>query len=637
MKKVSKVLTMALCCSFALSPLAACGGTSANFVDFWVYGDEAEIVAYQAMVDQFNATYGKEHGIEAKMTSKTPGGYDTALLAAAGTISGPDVFIDKEDNIKKGVNSGLIANITQELAAVEGVDTSDIYGNVLSRYHYDKTDNSSEAGDPLYGLPLDTRPSALYYNETLFREAGILVISVDEEDIDEFWNGTKADNRGLTKADYVAKYKKMQEEGLVNASAVAKLESMDSLPAKGYYRERPMYGGAAWSQPSSGEVLIFNNRIPMNWDEAEDLALLFTPSACSLTDYYRNNKGKLLKETTNGTVEYGFFTEWWFMYGWSVGGDCLNDLTGKGDLDFSLLDDSANYIVASGETYVGEYTGTVYQAGETIEFLDKMDVAEGETVVANNDGTYKHADGKKLEVRSSVASSEKLNELPSTRKAFERYIRVGASKKADIGSAKGLGISPYPTLFSTRKDYNYFFSGKLAMLVQYSVYMPMISEYMADYGFDFDIAPLLVYKEYENPQVATDDTVKVEGKAAGQSTSIGLFVRGRSEKKEKAAAFVAWMASANGQKVKTEHGFFPNQAELLDDVDFKSGVVAQNVVLFKENMEYQTAGDWWYLEDYEWINTWAQDLNAYVRNGTMEYNTWAQKVVLNTNTILKSY
>ena len=634
--KIAAILLVAVMVG-ALGALTACGGIDKDTVDFWVKGTESEVAAYKAMVETFNATYGAEHGIKARLTSKSPGAYDTTIAATVSTESGPDVFLENEDNFKKDIGAGLIGEITDELSAVTDVDLSDIYPNVMSRYRYDPQTNTSNEGDPVYGLPLDTRPSALYYNETLFRQAGILVISVDESDLEAFWNGNKADNRGLTKADYITQYEQMQRDGLVSSSAVNKLKNLTKLPNKGYYRERPCYGGAPWSQPNSSEVLIFNNRIAMNWDEAEDLARLFTKGDCTLLNQYKNNKGELLTSTTNGTVEYGMFTEWWFMYAWSVGGDCLLDLTGSGDWNFSLLDPTPNYIVADGKTFVGAYTGKTYAAGETVEFLDKMDVAQGETLLPQDDGTYKHAGGAKAVVRTEIANSDALIELPSTREAFERYIRLGSAKTADINGSKGTGIAPNPNLFASRRNYNYFFSGKLAMLVEYSIYMPSISEYMAQYGFDYDIAPLLVYKEYANPSVATDDSVKVKGQTAGQSNSMGMVVRKRSKKKDKAAAFVAWMASAEGQAVKAEYGFFPNQADLVKDMKFASGVAPKNISLFSENMTYQTAGDWWYLEDYEWINTWAQDLNSYVRNGTMAYNTWADAVVTKTNNKLASY
>ncbi|MEG9430477.1 MAG: extracellular solute-binding protein [Christensenellaceae bacterium] len=639
MRKLHKIAAILLVVVMvgALGALTACGGIDKNTVDFWVKGTESEVAAYKAMVETFNATYGAEHGIKARLTSKSPGAYDTTIAATVSTESGPDVFLENEDNFKKDIGAGLIGEITDELSAVTDADLSDIYPNVMSRYRYDPQTNTSNEGDPVYGLPLDTRPSALYYNETLFRQAGILVISVDESDLEAFWNGNKADNRGLTKADYITQYEQMQRDGLVSSSAVNKLKNLTKLPNKGYYRERPCYGGAPWSQPNSSEVLIFNNRIAMNWDEAEDLARLFTKGDCTLLNQYKNNKGELLTSTTNGTVEYGMFTEWWFMYAWSVGGDCLLDLTGSGDWNFSLLDPTPNYIVADGKTFVGAYTGKTYAAGETVEFLDKMDVAQGETLLPQDDGTYKHAGGAKAVVRTEIANSDALIELPSTRKAFERYIRLGSAKTADINGSKGTGIAPNPNLFASRKNYNYFFSGKLAMLAEYSIYMPSISEYMAQYGFDYDIAPLLVYKEYANPSVATDDSVKVKGQTAGQSNSMGMVVRKCSKKKDKAAAFVAWMASAEGQAVKAEYGFFPNQVDLVKDMKFASGVAPKNISLFSENMTYQTAGDWWYLEDYEWINTWAQDLNSYVRNGTMAYNTWADAVVTKTNNKLASY
>ena len=49
------------------------------------------------------------------------------------------------------------------------------------------------------------------------------------------------------------------------------------VPAKGFYRsESPFVNGvsSSWVKPTAGEVLIFNNRIAMNWDELEDLAAL---------------------------------------------------------------------------------------------------------------------------------------------------------------------------------------------------------------------------------------------------------------------------------------------------------------------------------------------------------------------------
>lgn len=639
MKRLKKFLAAVLAACLVAAPIAGCGASDPNRIDFWIKGSESEVAAYKAMVDEFNASYGASHGIKAALTVKTPGQYDTSVVAAASTTSGPDVFLENEDNFKKNVGARLTSPITAELGAVTDVDISDIYPSVAGRYRYNAETKKSGETDDIYGLPLDSRPTALYYNETLFRQAGVLVISVDEADTEAFWAGEKADNRGKTRADYEAEYDRMKNDGLVGASAVKKFKNMTKLPKKGFYREKPTYGGSRWNQPNGDEVLVFNNRIAMNWDEAEDLARLFNRDDCSLVDEYKNNDGKLLKDTTNGTVEYGFFTEWWFMYGWSVGGDCLTDLSGNGDYNFSLLDPSPNYIVADGKIFTGA-SGTVYAAGETLGFNDKYDLAAGEIPTPNADGTYSHTSGEALGIRETVTAAKAdgtLAELPSIREAFERYVRLGASKTTSVNGKNGINVSPNPNLLLAKKDYNWFWSGQIAMIVEYSTYMPMISEYMDEYKFTYDVAPLLVYKEYANPADASDDTVKARGKVAGQSNSMGMVVRRKSEKKEKAAAFIAWMASKDGQRVKAKHGLFPNQAELLSEMEFASGSAPQNVGLFKQNLGYQTSGDWWYMEDYEWINVWANDLNTYVRNGTMSYDAWASEAVTKTNNKLASY
>ena len=47
----------------------------------------------------------------------------------------------------------------------------------------------------------DIGPTVIYYNETYFNEAGVTVISVAADDLEDFNNGEK-DSRGKTKADY---------------------------------------------------------------------------------------------------------------------------------------------------------------------------------------------------------------------------------------------------------------------------------------------------------------------------------------------------------------------------------------------------------------------------------------------------
>ena len=606
-----KFLCVLLSLVLGASLLCACGGNTGSgtgTVKFWVYGDESELEIYTLMTEEFNKTYGKENDITVDISTKPPGNYESLIQTVSTSKSGPDVFLVIEDNFKKWINMGFLADMTSYLDAVTDIDISDVYATTVDRLRYNIDKNTSNADDPLYGLPLDTKPSAIYYNETMFEKAGIIVISVDEENMDAWNKGEIADNRGKKKSDF------------------PKLSNV-TVPKKGYYRSRnPYTTDTGFIMPASDEVLVFNNRIAMNWDEVEDLAMIFTPA-----EQYNPEAG-----TKFGT-DYGYFTEWWFNYGWSVGGDCLTDLSGEGDWNFSLLDASPNYYVTQ-DGFKGEYSGKTYVKGETLSHLDKYDVPAGQLMKADDEGGYTY-NGNKIGIRAAVtaaAESGALIALPSTREAFTRYLKLGAETDADIEGEGGLGISPNPLTFSTRTRMNYFYSGKMAMLVDYSSYMSTVSEQAEKRGFKWDVAPLVVYKQYVDPLDPDCDETVVVGKKAGQSNSKAMVSRVNAQNKEAAAKFMKWMASKSGQAIRAEHGHFPNQSSLISSVKFP-GYAPANVKAFSEALNWQGAGDWWYMPDYEWINVWAVPLNSEVRNGKITYDAWKADAVKATNKRLKLY
>lgn len=606
-----KFLCVLLSLVLGASLLCACGGNTGSgtgTVKFWVYGDESELEIYTLMTEEFNKTYGKENDITVDISTKPPGNYESLIQTVSTSKSGPDVFLVIEDNFKKWINMGFLADMTSYLDAVTDIDISDVYATTVDRLRYNIDKNTSNADDPLYGLPLDTKPSAIYYNETMFEKAGIIVISVDEENMDAWNKGEIADNRGKKKSDF------------------PKLSNV-TVPKKGYYRSKnPYTTDTGFIMPASDEVLVFNNRIAMNWDEVEDLAMIFTPA-----EQYNPEAG-----TKFGT-DYGFFTEWWFNYGWSVGGDCLTDLSGEGDWNFSLLDASPNYYVAQ-DGFKGEYSGKTYVKGDTLSHLDKYDVPAGQLMEADDEGGYTY-NGNKIGIRAAVtaaAESGALIALPSTREAFTRYLKLGAETDADIEGEGGLGISPNPLTFSTRTRMNYFYSGKMAMLVDYSSYMATVSEQAEKRGFKWDVAPLVVYKQYVDPLDPDCDETVVVGKKAGQSNSKAMVSRVNAQNKEAAAKFMKWMASKSGQAIRAEHGHFPNQSSLIASVKFP-GYAPANVKAFSEALNWQGAGDWWYMPDYEWINVWAVPLNSEVRNGKITYDAWKADAVKATNKRLKLY
>ena len=288
--------------------------------------------------------------------------------------------------------------------------------------------------------------------------------------------------------------------------------------------------------------------------------------------------------------------------------------------------------------FKGEYSGKTYVKGETLSHLDKYDVPAGQLMKADDEGGYTY-NGNKIGIRAAVtaaAESGALIALPSTREAFTRYLKLGAETDADIEGEGGLGISPNPLTFSTRTRMNYFYSGKMAMLVDYSSYMATVSEQAEKRGFKWDVAPLVVYKQYVDPLDPDCDETVVVGKKAGQSNSKAMVSRVNAQNKEAAAKFMKWMASKSGQAIRAEHGHFPNQSSLIASVKFP-GYAPANVKAFSEALNWQGAGDWWYMPDYEWINVWAVPLNSEVRNGKITYDAWKADAVKATNKRLKLY
>ena len=467
---------------------------------------------------------------------------------------------------------------------------------MVSRYHYDTETTTSYDDDPLYGLPVYNDATVLYYNKTVLDELGIICISVDEEKLDEFNNGGK-DANGKTKADYG-----------INGT----------VPAKGFYRSiapfSPVEGetnGASWTKPVKGEVMIFNDRIAMNWDEIEDIAMICT----------RDINGK-------STSQYGYYTEWWFNYGWSVGGDCLEDLSGNGDWTYTLAGNNPNYIVNDGKTYTGIYTGTVYKAGDTLDFKDVLNAKAGDKISYETDEkTYYNytINGKKATMRdfSAELANGTFTELPSIKEAFSRFTYL-----AGVG---GLNVCPYPSTFSSTTSASYFATGELAFLVELLSSAQTINKIMAD---EWGMAPLPQYKIYEDPSDPTCDSVVKEGKIASHSLGYAVSVNKKSELKDEAYEFINWLAT-DGQKVLAEKGYLSSRksdAELV-----LTNLPYDNTEVVLDSVANCSAGDWWYLLDNDWIPRWSTPLNTEVRYGKMDLETFLYGYIEITNKDLLNY
>ena len=272
---------------------------------------------------------------------------------------------------------------------------------------------------------------------------------------------------------------------------------------------------------------------------------------------------------------------------------------------------------------VKENPNTSSEDGKTTE-----DVASTETTTATTENKttfYYTVNGAEAEVRdlSAEVSSGVLAELPSIRDAFSRFCYL-----AGIG---GLNVCPYPSEFLSSSSTVYFTSGELAMLVQQISSSALIEKSMGD---AWGMAPLPQYKVYTDPSDPMCDTVQVAGKTASHSRGVAMSINAKSKVMDEAYVFVNWFAT-EGQKTMAESGYLSARKEdaqiMMEKLPYDNNQVVVSAV------ESSKPGDWWYMPDRSWIDTWANPLNNEVRYGTLAFDEYLYSYVDESNMRLEEY
>ncbi len=597
-KHIMRIVSIALLVALCTALFAGCaggGGSSAPKgsvkINFMYGGNSTMNKMLYNLAEQFNNTVGAEQKIYVNAVPKT-GDLSSILAQQLPSNSGPDVVILSDEYFK--MYTKYLEDLTPYLDEEE---LDSYYPTISERYRYDLQTNTSSPDDPTYGIPIYNDTTMLYYNKTAFEHVGVICISVAEEDLEAF-NGGAPDANGKTKADY----------GI----------TID-VPAKGYYRSVNPYipaegevNGESWKMPTKDEILIFNDKIAMNWDEIEDLGMLCTKT-----------------HNSDSKTQYGYYTEWWFNYGWSVGGNCLEDLSGEGAWAYSLQSGLANFVVNEGKTYTGIYTGTVYQAGDTLDIKDIVNANKGDTIhYETDDKTYYSytVNGTAAAERdfSKELADGTLTKLPSTKTAFSRF--------AYLAGVGGLNVCPYPSAMNGVSSPQYFAGGRLAMLVERTSFYADIEKILID--SEWGIAPLPVYKTYEEPKNPNNDTVAAAGVNATHSLGYCLSLSKKSEVKDQAAVFIEWMAS-EGQAWLAENGYVSSRISDFDAC--VENLSYRNPSVVMECAAAAQAGDWWYMPDRSWIDAWAGPLNNQVRQGKMTLNEFLYAYVTKSNQRLAEY
>ncbi len=731
---------------------------------------------YATIVSDFNRTYGKARNIELKFTPQgTFGSYQQTANGKLGpSATDPyDIYMINDRYFKTWAQQYSrelrnIGDLTSEPNFRQQL--SEMWAGMIDRFRLNIDGWTSYEDDDLWAVPIDSNPTALYYNRTVLERNGILVISVEDETVTadnydelctfyaglsdlpqsewegkkllELWNDGKIEDMfGNTHDHLKFVTEKTPGEGINyyyqydNAKIQSDVLEQNNItvPAKGFYRSRSprhafyenpdteyqdndFFAPDQGADPEDDEILLFNASIAMSWDEIEDIAMM-----CSKNF------------NPNSASNYGYFTQWWFTYGWSVGGDCIEDTTGAGTWTFSLSDYTKNYKVLK-DGYVGLYTGKVYKEGETLEWLDKLDISKlnvepkngvmtatsGSIVVPNPDvpGAYIKVDaatgnvsdvgaGSKIDRGSTndgihpavkAAATDNLAnktedkvllELPSTKEAFTRFCHLVPNKADEdtVGGQSALdqvgGVSYLPDTSDNSEavDVYNLAHNKVAFVIERG---DKLGDLRKTADISWGIANLPIYKEYLNPGEADDDTVKAIGVQAGHSECVALGITAGCAENEIQAAWeiIQWMASdyyyidgnnvyfgpqakafadsaaeeydvffnkpgdtskgLGAQSIRAKNGYIPNQeslfvgTEITEKTFIKPSERNLNLKLFAYAIEYEKAGDWWYLPNGSatWIKEWANPLNSEVRQGELTVADLFTNYTRSSNSVL---
>ncbi|WP_368296464.1 ABC transporter substrate-binding protein, partial [Enterocloster clostridioformis] len=175
--KFKKALAMVLAGAMALS-LAACGGNrnSESTDDNKEKSDSGELSvsiwdSYQEPgIKEILADFTEETGIKTKLTVVKWDEYWTMLEAGAQGGSLPDVFWMHSNESERYMSNGMLLDLTDKIAESDTIDPENYPEDIWGLYTYK---------DKYYAVPKDVDTIALWYNKTMFDEAGLAYPTAD--------------------------------------------------------------------------------------------------------------------------------------------------------------------------------------------------------------------------------------------------------------------------------------------------------------------------------------------------------------------------------------------------------------------------------------------------------------------------
>lgn len=174
-KKVTAIVLAGL----MASSLAACGGSGGESSNSGSGSDNSGSGSLSVMIwdtyqepglTEILGDFTEKTGIEAEIQVVTWDEYWTLLSAGAQGDSMPDVFWMHSNEAERYMSNGMLLDLTDKIAESDSIDLSKYPEDITELYTYDGKN---------YAVPKDVDTIALWYNKTLFDEAGIAYPTAD--------------------------------------------------------------------------------------------------------------------------------------------------------------------------------------------------------------------------------------------------------------------------------------------------------------------------------------------------------------------------------------------------------------------------------------------------------------------------
>lgn len=597
-KKLNTALALTLAGAMTL-PLVACGGPTKLGdkevgervqISCLIQNEYADMVAWQNLIADYNDGVGYSEdnvyvnadlGIATAASHFTKGSKNAySVVTVSDSISNTFVNFAYSADAKRAPDGYMLKlddymNADNDFKAKYAVDSTS-----LDWWRMTRVSNAGNtagapkhvigAGQSLLAVPISTKPQITWYNEKYFKAQGINIVSIPEEDLEKY----NTDNSASIMPHGYAEYK--------------------TAPAKNMTASKNLAGQTVYK--------VFNNCIGMNWEEMRYVLKYFSP---------KYNDGKV---TGNASpTQYGYVSEYWFNYGWSVGGDVMG-FNGT-SYDFTLLDTSKNYIVTKDGTEINK---VAYKAGEIVRYEDRVNQKN----IADMDGVYA-IESQYNAIKEYVSLQVDPGTVVDTRDGvtYKGYGVANPSTSAgdtmfnngELAIAKGDNTDPVklgnPDVnICVSETYREYEGGS----VYYSGGDDYAHEYLKVIGESYD------GKTYTGELKVVDGT-PIVGSSTTCSISKALAIPACSDPEKYQAAwnFISWVAT-EGQKYIAGTKDIPVSRDVLlsdkfiGNTEFTKG---KNFYPVAKSSLNAGRGDWGYFENGQWVTNWSDMFNKEVRTG----------------------